>query len=343
MRKKLSVLMSIVMCVTVIFSFTACGNGDDAPDPAPNGEVEAPVPDPDPANDGNDEVEVDEDRTLVIGFANYSLDNPYCATMAEGAAERAAELGIELNVVDNQQDATHQVGALENFITMGVDGILILPVSNVAIEHVVEEAVAAGIPVIANSQQVDAANMFVAADDFEMGYNLGIATAEWLNTYNDGEGSVAYLNAPHIPHTIPREEGFLQAIETYAPNAEVVMQVPGGDAETALASAEAIIQAHPDIAAIAAYNDAAGIVAAHAAEAAGIDPARIFVGGVDATPEALELIREGGHFKATVDNIPFDNGRLLIDFIVRLIDGEEMEFNYAISTRIVNASNIHEY
>ena len=337
-RKTIAYLLSMMLLVAIAACATPAAETPPAPTPAPEQQEETPdTPEPTP------ETATDVDRPLVIGFANFSLANPYCAVMAEGAAERAAELGIELNVVDNRTDADHQRATIEDFVTMGVDGILILPVDNVAIEHVVQEAIDVGISVIANSMQVDAAQMFVAADDHEMGYNLGKATAAWLNEYNDGVGKVAYINNPALRQIVEREQGFMDAMEAYAPGAEIVMRVTAGTAEEALAASETIIQAHPDIVAISAYNDETALGAALAMEAAGFDPDTVFVGGVDATPEALAQIRAGGVFKATVDNVPFQNGRLLIDLIVRLIDGETIDFRYIVPTEIVDKNNIEDF
>ena len=287
--------------------------------------------------------EKDVDKTLTFGFANYTLTNPYCATMADGASARAKELGIKINIVDNKQDSANQVASIENFITLGVDGILILPVDSSAIEATVQDARDAGIHVIANSVPVKNADIFVSADNYEMGYNIGKACAEWLNKNNGGKGKVAYINMPSLPTLIDRERGFTEAIAELCPGAQIVMMVPGGTPEEALKSAETIIQAHPDISAIAGYNDLAALGACNAAEAANIDPAKIFVGGVDATPEAIAKIKEGGPFKATVDNIPYENGVLLIDLMVRLIDGEKIDYTYVLPTKIVDSSNINEY
>ena len=284
------------------------------------------------------------DDRLVFGFANSTLQNSYCATMAEGALSRARELGITLNVVDNQMNATHQLSSIENFMTMGVQGIMILPVEASAIEAVVREAREQGIYVISNSVPVNTSNIFVSADNYEMGYNIGKAAAEWLNANKGGRGQIAYLNQPALPTMIYRENGFREAIAQYSPAVEIVMTASGGTSpEEGLRSSETILQAYPNIDAIVGYSDASALGATAAVEATGRDPAGIFVGGVDATPEAIAKIKEGGPFKATVDNVPFENGRLLVDLLVSLRNGEQFDFTYVLPTKIVDASNVHEY
>ncbi len=324
-----------LLCILIVLAFAACApktNEQSQPEQTVTASSETPSAD-----------ESAEKKNPLIGFANYSLANPYCATMAEGAKARAEELGIEINIVDNKVDAANQVTSIEDFITLGVDGILILPIDAAAIEDVVKEAREKGIPCIANSVPVENADIFVSADNYEMGYNAGKACAQWLNENKEGKGEVVYLNMPSLPTLIDRENGFKDALSELCPGAEIVMMVPGGTPEEALQSAETVLEAYPNIDAIVGCNDGSALGACSAVEAAGIDPAEIFIGGVDATPEAIAKIKEGGPYKATVDNIPYENGKLLIDLMDRLWKGEEIDYKYVLATKIVDASNISEY
>lgn len=326
-----------LLCMMLALTTLACAPAA-APDSQP-AQNEQPS-----AGEAPKAEEPKQEKKIVLGFANYTLTNPYCATMANGAMARAEELGnIEINMVDNKIDIANQVTSLENFITLGVDGILILPIDGPAIEDVVKEAKDKGIPVICNSLRVENASLFVSADNHEMGYNLGRACAEWLNANKGGKGKVAFLNMPDLPTMIDREKAFAEALKEICPESELVMVVRGGTQEEGLKAAETILQAYPDIDAIASFNDMAALGACNAVEAAGIDPTKIFVGGVDATPEAIAKIKEGGPFKATVDNVPYENGRLLVDLMVRLLNGETIDFTYVLPTKVADASNIHEY
>ena len=57
----------------------------------------------------------------------------------------------------------------------------------------------------------------------------------------------------------------------------------------------------------------------------------VFVGGIDATPEARSKIDEKTAFRASVDNVPFANGRQDVDIAMDLIAGKKIEYRQVIA------------
>ena len=109
-------------------------------------------------------------------------------------------------------------------------------------------------------------------------------------------------------------------------------------------AAETWLQAHPDLQMIVGINDGGALGAYQAVIAAGKDdPATFFVGGIDATDEALAAITEGGSYQATVDQQPYEMGALTVRTLVSAIKGEEVEPISAIQLAPVNATNVEEF
>ena len=78
---------------------------------------------------------------LKIGFSVLDLTNPYWNTQVKGAQAKAAELGnIELIIHDGQSDPAREINALENWITQGVDGIMISAIDSLACVPYVKRA-----------------------------------------------------------------------------------------------------------------------------------------------------------------------------------------------------------
>src|SRR5690554_5857767 len=71
---------------------------------------------------GQQEAAGDE---IQVTFMVHDLGNPFWATQAKGATDKAKELGVKLTVIDLQVDAAKEISTWENLITAKVDGIMI--------------------------------------------------------------------------------------------------------------------------------------------------------------------------------------------------------------------------
>ncbi len=97
---------------------------------------------------------------VLIGLVTKTEANPFFAKMREGASEKAKELGVEFQSFAGKFDGDHdsQVTAVENLISAGASGILIVASDSKAIVPVLEQARQAGILVIALDTPLDPAN-----------------------------------------------------------------------------------------------------------------------------------------------------------------------------------------
>ena len=80
------------------------------------------------------------------------------------------------------------------------------------------------------------------------------------------------------------------------------------------------MQAHPNVRVVAGINDAGVLGAYEALAGMGVATEEFALFGLDATPEALAKMREGGMYKATVDIAPFEAGKAAIDLAVKVIE-----------------------
>jgi fructose transport system substrate-binding protein len=104
--------------------------------------------------------------------------NPFFVKMREGAAAKAAELGINLQSYAGQVDGDHdsQVAAVETCIAAGAKGILIAASDTKAIVDPLARAREAGLLVIALDTPLDpadAADATFATDNLEAGRLIG--------------------------------------------------------------------------------------------------------------------------------------------------------------------------
>ncbi|WP_016839426.1 ribose ABC transporter substrate-binding protein RbsB [Ureibacillus thermosphaericus] len=267
-------------------------------------------------NDAADEGT--KDGAVKVGFSISTLNNPFFVTLSEGAKAVSEENGVELVIVDAQDDASKQASDVEDLIQQGIDLLLINPVDSSAVGSAVESANAAGIPVITVDRSADSGEVIshIASDNVAGGKLAGEYLLELA-----GEGAkVAMLEGvPGSSAARDRGAGFLEAVEGKVDL--VSSQTANFNRSEGLSVMENMLQAHPDIEAVFAQNDEMALGAIEAISAAGKD---IIVIGFDATDDAVKKVEEGV-MAATVAQKPEEIGKIAVETAIKYLNGESVE------------------
>lgn len=151
------------------------------------------------------------------------MSNEFTVTLSNAAKDEAAERGYALNIYDANQDAQNQADQIEQAITLGVEGIIIEPVSVDGVVPSVKAAKEAGVDVVIVNQRIsdpEAADCYVGADAATTGSKL----MEEVMKDIDGKGNVALLLGPMgSDGQVGRSEGFDQVLADY-PDVTVAFQ-----------------------------------------------------------------------------------------------------------------------
>jgi ribose transport system substrate-binding protein len=352
-RHKMANLLVILLIVGLL---AACG-GSAAPEanvdqPASEVTVEeeaaqAPAEAEEPVEE--EEAAPTDNEDIKIGMSVLNLANPFFVALADGAQEEADALGVELVITDPKDDVNAQVTQLENFINGGFDGFVVTAVDPAAIAPLAKDALDNGMHVVAHTSDLGEENQsaLVWAVEHDMGYTLGLQAGEWaVEHIPEGETlKLGILNYDVIPQVIQRREGIVDGIEeVFGDNYEIIGNVTAGDPTTGLEAAETWLQANPDMHMITGINDGGALGAYQAVIAADMnDPDTFFVGGIDATDEALAAIKDGGAYQATVDQQPKEMGALTVRTLVAAIAGQPYETISAIELAPVNVTNVDDF
>lgn len=285
----------------------------------------------------------DKKDGIVIGVSVLDLTNPFYVQIANGIKKEVEKSNVKVVIEDPGSDVSKQVASVEGFIASGIDAIIITALDQKLLEPVLERAMLSGIKVVAQSTKVENCNIFITADEWDMGHTIGQGAGKWIREKLDGRAEVAILNYPRIIQIANREKGIRDGIEEFAPQAEIVaVHSAASPAEGREATLE-ILKNHPDVKAVVGINDAGALGALKAFEEMGITGEDIFIGGVDATPEALEKIKKGTLYRGTVDISPFNNGKIDADFAIKLIEGQIVPNKFSIPARLVTKDNINNF
>ncbi|WP_182112132.1 MULTISPECIES: ABC transporter substrate-binding protein [unclassified Actinotalea] len=269
-----------------------------------------------------------EDELIVVGFSQVGAESGWRAANTASIQETLTqENGFDLKFSDAQQKQENQIQAIRTYIAQGVDVIAFSPVVESGWDDVLEEAKAAGIPVVLTDRAVDSQDdslyvSFIGSDFVKEGEMVGEWVSENLGTepLNVVELQGTTGSAP----AIDRKEGFESATADN-PNIEIIASQTGNFTRTeGKAVMEGFLQAHEDIDLVFAHNDDMGLGAIEAIEAAGMVPGEdIKIVTIDAVKDGMQALADG-----KIDYIVECNPLLgpdLAEIIQQVMAGEEVE------------------
>jgi len=238
-------------------------------------------------------------RKIVLGFAQVGAESEWRAANTKSIKSSAAKAGIDLIFVDGEQQQEKQIAAIRSFIERRVDVIAFSPVVESGWDTVLNEAKAAGIPVIITDRSVGIKDnslwlSFMGSDFVEEGRRAARWIVDRLGTgssVNIVELLGNYGSAP----TIDRKLGFEEVIKDY-PNYRIISSEYGDFFRAKGYSAmKGILSAQVrKIDVVFSHNDDMAIGAIQAMKEKGLKPGRdILVVGVDGIKDAFKAMAAG--------------------------------------------------
>ncbi len=275
-------------------------------------------------------------ESYTIGFSQCNLGEPWRVQMNADIAT-AAKKHPEINVIlkDAQNDTLKQRAHIEEYISAGVDLIIISPKEAAPLTQPVADAMAAGIPVIVLDRRVlgDKYSCFIGADNVA----IGRAAGRWIAQKLGGQGNVVELKG--LMTSTPgqdRHRGFREGIE--GTDIKVVFEADmkwlEGDARSEMESA---LARFADIDLVYAHNDPGAHGAYLAARSAGRQEEIAFV-GIDALPQEGVMYVKQGILDATFQYPT--GGAEAIDAALKILRHELVAKEVTLGSRLFTAANV---
>jgi ribose transport system substrate-binding protein len=280
---------------------------------------------------GGKKEETKKDGSMKIVLSISTLNNPFFVTLKEGAEKAAKKEGVELIVVDAQNDSAKQINDIEDLIQQNVDLILVNPTDSSAVTSAIESANSANIPVITVDRSADGGKVVthIASDNVAGGKMAGEFLLEQLK---NGGNIVELEGIPGSSAARERGEGFHQVIDKASNVKVVAKQAADFDRAKGLSVMENILQSHKDIQAVFAHNDEMALGALEALEAHGMKD--VIVVGFDATEDAVKAVKEG-KMAATVAQKPEIIGENAVKTALKVLNGEKVDKFIPVSLELV--------
>jgi ribose transport system substrate-binding protein len=291
-------------------------------------------PEPEAASKGVSEKKPKSSYT--IGMSQCNLGEPWRVEMnaqIKAAADKHANLQVTFK--DAQNDTLKQRSHVEEFVSAGVDLIIISPKEAQPLTEPVAKAMEAGIPVIVLDRSVlgDKYSCFIGADNKKIGHAAG----EWIVKKLGGKGKLVELKG--LMTSTPgqdRDSGFREAIA--GTGVEVVfdadMKWLEPNARQEMESALARIN---KIDCVYAHNDPGAHGAYLAAKAAGREKEMLFV-GIDALPQEGVGYVQQGIIDATFQYPT--GGAEAIDTALKILNGEAVPRKITLGSRVFDKETV---
>lgn len=238
-------------------------------------------------------------ENFTMGYSVGFLTDPFQAIQVDLTVAGAKSAGLKtLPVANANGDAGKQITDVHNLIAQGAQGIILVPTDSDAIVPALNFAASKNVPVVAIDigPAGGKAAMIVRANNLRMGEDA----CKWLATAVGGKGTVlSMMGDQATTNGRDRTTGFDECMKKSYPDIKVIEQPTYWKTDKATAVAQTVVTSTPDLAGIYMQSDSvmlAGVLnvlkSADKLKAVG-EPGHIFLISIDATPFALQKIREG--------------------------------------------------
>ncbi|MCC9195541.1 substrate-binding domain-containing protein [Arthrobacter sp. zg-Y820] len=301
---------AVTVSLGLLLATTACNRGDDAA--AAGGTV-----------------------TLAVS----TLNNPFFVELRDGAQSAAEAAGLDLEVLDAQNDSATQTNQLATAATSGTEGVIINPVDSDAAAASVSPLLSAETPIVAVDRTVNGAEIqSLVSSDNKAG---GRQAADELAKAMGGEGEIIILQGvAGTSASRDRGAGFAEGLKAYPGIKVAAQQTANFDRAEALNVATNLLQAHSGVTGIFAENDEMALGAIQAlGNRAGSD---VSVVGFDGTEGGFKAVQDGT-MTATIAQQPAELGKRSVEVLAQLLDGETVESSIPVPVTTVTTENVADF
>ncbi|MBK7819761.1 MAG: substrate-binding domain-containing protein [Tessaracoccus sp.] len=229
-----------------------------------------------------------------ITIVSKAIAGDFWIVAREGAEKAGADLGYDVAWVgtDTENEGEKQLNQLEAAVNSKPAGIG-FAAQNGAEEgapRILDKAKADGINVVAFAGPIafsDVPITTVSSNNEKMGQ----MAAENLSALIGGKGKIAIITNGTVGDAAIRRDSFVDWLKANAPDVEIV-DIQNGEADRAksMDKAQAILQAHPDLAGFYGTSDNGTIAAGDEVASKGLD---VKVVGIDASPDLITMLKSG--------------------------------------------------
>lgn len=258
-----------------------------------------------------------------IGYMIWDTSVPFYSNLISSAKAEAKKEGASIDIVSGNGDLATQISVVQQFVSQGVDLIMISPSDPKGIVPAIRQANAANIPVMSVNTEADTSSgakvvTYVGVNDEEFGKHQG----ELLIKALGDSGKVGYITGKlGTSAQIAREKGLKEALAA-KPGIKIVSQQPADwDNAKALAVTQDLLNRYGkgELDAIVGQGPETTTGAKFASENGRTD-VKFIVGDY---PADVRNAIKAGYVYGSVDQDPSPQGTNAVKYAVAWLNGDK--------------------
>lgn len=279
---------------------------------------------------------------IKIGATYMTMNNDFYKTLNAELEKKTNQQGSRLYVRDSELDEKKQSQQIAYFIKEKVDIIVINPVKSdsPAIIRALNKAKKAGIRIIVVDAPMNkqvAVDTTIVSDNYQAGVLIAKDMMGRLS-----EADILLLEHQNAISAMDRLQGFLDTINGH-PSYRIVSQLETlGQTEESMPQVKNALDNGLEFNVVMALNDRAAIGALAAIKDQGVAE-KIYIYGVDGSPDIKNFLANTNDIQGTVAQSPIQMGRKVAEVIELLREKKSCDRQYLIPVRLINKDNISEY
>jgi ribose transport system substrate-binding protein len=278
-----------------------------------------------------------------VGLTVGDLGNPFFVQIAHGAAAQAKTYNPDVKVtsLSSNYDVKNQATQMKDFISSGVELIILGAANSKTVASSVKQAKGRGIVVVAVDVGADGG---VDATVMSDNKQAGEQAAQYIVDKLHGKGQVVIVNGQPVTSVRDRVAGALSVFKKY-PDIKILSQNQNaeGTSQGGQRVMTDLLTSYKHIDAVFAVNDPSGIGCNLAAQQA--HRTDFFIVGVDGSPEAVEALKSKENlFEATSAQDPYLMSQKAVEVGYGVLQGRKPDPDtILIPVKLITRDNVNEY
>jgi ribose transport system substrate-binding protein len=283
------------------------------------------------------------EKTLKIAVIPMGMTHEFWKSIHAGAVKAGRELGVEVlwKGPQKEDDRDGQVMVVEDFISRGVQGIVLAPLDDHALIRPIQEAKREGIPVVIIDSPLEGPDPIsnIATDN----YKGGVLAGEHMGQILGGKGRIFLIRCHEgAASSALREKGFYETVLKRFPGIEFLSKdvYAGITTESAYQTLENLLNRFPDVDGIFCPNESTTFGTLRALEDRGLAGKVKFV-GFDSSQKLVDGMQKG-YIHGLVLQDPFKMGYLGVKTAVAFLRGQPFEVKVDTGETMVTPENMNQ-
>ena len=279
---------------------------------------------------------------IKVGATYMTMNNDFYRTLNQELKRGLGRDGDLLYTRDPELDEDKQSQQIEQFIREQVQVLVINPVKSDSpqILKALQKAKQEGIKIIAVDTALadkELADTTIVSDN----YQAGVLIAKKLMKQKSS-ADILLLEHKNTVSAMDRIQGFLDTLSPHSAYRVISRRDTLGQTEESMSQVRQILGQGIHFDTIMALNDRTALGALAAIKNQPL-PEKVFIYGVDGSPEMKSLLATTTDIEGTVAQSPLSMGKKVLEVIKQMELDKPYQSNYQIPVTLLDKSNIQDY